>query len=147
MGFVQSIAAALRRYDRSPAPWLETTKERGAYGERVAACFLQRQGYKILTRNFRIRRGEIDLVCRDGEILVFAEVKARASDDYGQPAEAVDDLKRQSISRAAISYLKELGKPDIYFRFDIVEVFLNPGSVPQCRLIRNAHPLSKPFFY
>ena len=74
----------------TPAPKLVTTQEIGAYGERVAAAFLRRNDYRVLYRNYRTTRGEIDLICRDRDVLVFVEVRSRASDDFGRPAETID---------------------------------------------------------
>lgn len=132
----------MRPCDRRLAPSFKNTRARGLYGEQVASSFLRRHGYKILYRNFRIRRGEIDLVCRHGEVLAFVEVKARASDRFGQPSEAVNPAKARRNSLAAVEYLKMLGRENILFRFDIVEVFLQEGELPQCRLIENAHSLA-----
>src|ERR1700685_2522212 len=75
---VQFIGDLLNRCDSMPAPTLPTTSEIGAYGERVAASFLRRNGYRILYRNYQTTRGEIDLVCRWGKILVFVEVGPRS---------------------------------------------------------------------
>lgn len=110
----------------------------------MAARYLQRHGYKVLYRNFRHRRGgEVDIVCRDkrsGE-LVFVEVKARQTREYGDPALAVDDEKRQLIARGAIAWLRLLDWPDIRFRFDIVEVIISGGAEPEINVIENAFTL------
>ena len=76
-------------------PWKKSSKSghlrRGARGEKLACRFLKRSGYKILFRNFRGRSGgEIDVVCRDNDTLVFVEVKTRTREDFGRPLEAVD---------------------------------------------------------
>ncbi|MFT3781299.1 MAG: YraN family protein [Nibricoccus sp.] len=98
----------------------------GAEGERLAAAFLKRQRYKIIARNWRSpkdRRDEIDIVCRDGRVLVFVEVKARAADALVSGYHAVDKAKKRVMLRACTEYLRALGssKPSTY-RFDIVEV-------------------------
>jgi putative endonuclease len=99
---------------------------------------------KILRRNFRARTGgEIDIVCRDGDVLVFVEVKSRASDAYGSPASAVDRKKRRLIKRAAMAWLRMLEMPGIAFRFDIVEVVGDGGP----RHIEGAFTLPPPFHY
>lgn len=114
-----------------------TTAETGNYGERVAAAFLRRHGYRILTRNYQAADGEIDLVCRHGEILVFAEVRTRGSELFGRPSESIDARKEDALRRAARSYLALLKREDITYRFDAVEVMVKPGQVPACTLIPN----------
>lgn len=118
----------LLRRPRRPKP------DFGKWGECQAARYLRRNGYRILLRNVRIGGGEIDLVCRHGEALVFVEVKARRSTDHGEPAEAVDAAKRARLVRAAYAYLAELGREDLAYRFDIVEVLAEPGERPLVRL-------------
>jgi putative endonuclease len=120
-----------------PAPDLPTTAARGAYGERVAAAFLRPQGYRLLYRNYRTERGEIDLICRHGNILVFVEVRTRGSDDFGRPVETIDTAKQDALRYAAQRYLALLGRGDIHHRFDAVEVMLASGQVPNCTLIPN----------
>src|SRR6266571_6377828 len=96
---------------------------RGARGEKLACRLLRRNGYKILYRNFRARGGgEIDIVCRDGDTLVFVEVKTRGRDQFGRPIEAVDRQKQMRVSRGGLTWLRLLDNPDILFRFDVVEV-------------------------
>src|SRR6266496_3605477 len=121
---------------------------RGAHGEKFACRFLRRKGYKILYRNFKGRSGgEIDIVCRDSDTLVFVEVKTRAREDFGRPVEAVDREKRKRISRGALAWLRMLDNPDILFRFDVVEVIITDDAKPRLELIKNAFPLSKPYLY
>jgi putative endonuclease len=91
----------------------------------VAADYLKHQKHmRILGKRVRVgRRDEIDLVARDGECLVFVEVKTRGSERYGRPAAAVDRAKRHALSRAAVRYIRSLRHArDICFRFDVVEV-------------------------
>jgi putative endonuclease len=109
--------------------------EIGNYGERVAAAFLRRQGYRVLTRNYRVTGGEIDLVCRHGDILVFVEVRSRAGEMFGRPAESIDTRKEDALRHAARRYLELLGRQDIPYRFDAVEVRLDAGSIPSCALL------------
>ena len=98
-------------------------RELGEAFEEAAAVFLQKNGVQILERNFRCRQGEIDLIGRDGEYLVFFEVKYRKSADLGLPAEAVGVVKQRRICRAAKYYLyrKHLGE-GVPVRFDVVAV-------------------------
>ncbi|MCC6869667.1 MAG: YraN family protein [Burkholderiales bacterium] len=81
---------------------------RGAQAEALAAQFLERRGLTIVTRNFRIRQGEIDLVARDGDTLVFVEVRLRGRRDFGGAAASVTARKQQRIVTAALAYLARL---------------------------------------
>src|SRR5215475_11188533 len=151
-GLVQSIADLSSRWRSRFWLWRTSPKSghlrRGALGEKLACRFLKRSGYKILFRNFRGRSGgEIDVVCRDSDTLVFVEVKTRTREDFGRPLEAVDRDKRKRISRGALAWLRMLDNPDILFRFDVVEVVVAEGAEPRVELIKNAFPLSKPYLY
>jgi putative endonuclease len=120
---------------------------RGRLGERAAQKQLRRQGLKFLTSNFRSEHGEIDLVFREEEMLVFVEVKTRSSEDWSRPAAAVDARKRRLLSRTALDYLRLLHNPPVKFRFDIVEVLLTDGEVREVRHLPNAFPLAQPWRY
>jgi putative endonuclease len=106
----------------------------GAEGERLAADFLRKEkSYKIVARNWRSprdRRDEIDLVCRDGKVLVFIEVKTRAADALVSGYYAVDQAKKRVMLRACTDYLRRLGSTGMppTFRFDIVEVNRSAGG-------------------
>lgn len=120
---------------------------RGKIGERAAKKFLKKQGLKFLAANFRSEHGEIDLVFRDGDCLVFAEVKTRSSETWTRPAAAVDARKKKLLSQTALDYLKLLKNPEVKFRFDIVEVLLADGAVREVRHLPNTFSLSKPYRY
>jgi putative endonuclease len=110
----------------------------GRDGERLAARHLKRRGYKVLYRNFRPDQGgEIDLVCREKGTLVFVEVKTRAPDGPGRPADAVDAEKEEAITRGAEAWLRMLDTPGVPVRIDIVEVILGAGR-PEITLTRDA---------
>lgn len=96
----------------------------GEWGERHAARYLRRRaGMKILGRRVRFGpREELDLVARDGEVLVFVEVKTRRTEDFGRAVSSVDRNKQRALSRAAVHYLRALRYRPLYFRFDVVEV-------------------------
>ena len=120
----------------------------GTRGERLAARHLRRRGFKILYRNFRGRQGgEIDLICRDGDTLVFVEVKTRTREDFGRPLEAVNRQKQRRLSLGGLAWLRLLGNPDILFRFDVVEVMMAEAAPPRIELIRNAFQLAEPYLY
>ena len=121
---------------------------RGARGERLACRHLRRNGYKVLFRNFRGRTGgEIDLVCRDHDTLVFVEVKTRTRQDFGRPIAAVDRQKQKRIARGGLAWLRMLDNPDILFRFDVVEVLLLENARPRIEIIQNAFRLPAPYIY
>ena len=120
---------------------------RGKLGERAAKKHLQRQGMKFLAANFRSRRGEVDLVFRDADCLVFVEVKTRSSEDWVRPAARVDAGKRRRLSQCALDYLRLLKNPPIKIRFDIVEVLLQDGAVREIRHLPNTFALSAPYRY
>ena len=120
---------------------------RGNLGEQAARRFLRQQGLKFLTANFRSPRGEIDLIFRDADCLVFAEVKTRSSEEWTRPAAAVDARKRRLLSLTALDYLRLLKNPPVKFRFDIVEVLLAEGAVREIRHLPNSFPLAKPYRY
>ena len=119
----------------------------GELGEQAAKKHLQRQGLKFLTANFRSRRGEIDLVFRDHDCLVFVEVKTRSSEDWTRPAAAVNARKRRLLSQTALDYLRLLKNPPVKIRFDIVEVLLADGEVREIRHLPNTFPMEKPYRY
>jgi putative endonuclease len=133
----QFIGERLSRYESVPSPRLLTATEIGNYGERVAAAFVRRHGYKVLTRNYKTPRGEIDLVCRHGHVLVFVEVKTRAEVDVVPPSEHIDERKEEALRLAAGDYLELLNRDDVPYRFDVVEVQLKTGTTPSCTLLPN----------
>ncbi len=120
---------------------------RGELGERAAKKFLQKAGLKFLAANFRSARGEIDLVFRDDDCLVFVEVKTRSSEEWSRPADAVDARKKKLLSQTALDYLKLLKNPEVKFRFDIVEILLAEGAVREIRHLPNTFALAKPYRY
>ncbi len=94
----------------------------GPAGERLAARFLTKLGYRILERGHRLRRGEIDLIALDGKCLVFVEVKTWSSAADGDPSQAVDAKKQERLSRAALVYLKQRKLLEHPTRFDVVSI-------------------------
>ena len=120
---------------------------RGERGERAARRHLRRLGLKFLTANFRGERGEIDLIFRDQDCLVFVEVKTRSSEEWTRPAAAVDARKRRLLSQTALDYLRRLRNPEVKIRFDIVEVLLTDGAVREVRHLPNTFHLSAPYRY
>jgi putative endonuclease len=94
----------------------------GDAGEAAAARWLRRAGLAIVAHGFRVRCGEIDLIARDGPVVVFVEVKTRTHDAFGRPAEAVTAVKRARIARVASVFLQRSGWTERVCRFDVVEV-------------------------
>ncbi|MDD5727500.1 MAG: YraN family protein [Victivallales bacterium] len=109
----------------------------GAKGEKIASRLLRQKNYSILCRNFKVKSGEIDLVARDGETLVFVEVKTRHARTntrhYLRPAENLSARQKERIYRAAQSYLAAIGNPAVTYRFDLVEVILSPFELQALR--------------
>lgn len=101
---------------------MQTTLEIGTEAEHRAARFLVAHGYTIVARNFRTRFGELDIVARDGDTLVFVEVRRRSSADFGHAAESVNALKRARVSKQALRYLAIARPAFSTARFDIVAI-------------------------
>src|ERR1043166_8582938 len=136
------------RFSRSKASSKPPHLRRGALGEKLARKFLRKNGYKILYRNFHGRSGgEIDIVARDDDTLVFVEVKTRGGETFGRPVAAVDQAKRRRIARGGLAWLRMLDNPEILFRFDVVEIVIAGDANPQVELIKNAFQLPKPYIY
>lgn len=117
------------------AAWL---KDIGKKGEDLAVTYLKGHGYKIIEQNFQKRYGEIDIVAKDGNTLVFIEVKTRSSSQFGSPLEAITPWKMKALTRSAYFY-KNL-HPDLpeSLRIDVVSVLLSPsGVVEKIELVKN----------
>ncbi|MCS6245574.1 MAG: YraN family protein [Opitutus sp.] len=120
----------------------------GERGERLAAVFLQNQGYAVVARNWRDpndRRDELDLVCRDGEVLVFVEVKTRAAGALVAGYYAVDKRKKTVVRRAATAYLRTLQPRPRTFRFDVIEVAVSSSGSTEVRHFENIELFPKHF--
>ena len=118
---------------------MRPSDELGHYGEDLAAEHLTAAGMTILARNWRCREGELDIVARDGDAVVFVEVKARSGTAFGEPAEAVGRLKARRIHVLACRWLAEHrpdGAPDL--RFDVVSVVRRRGYAPEVVHLRAA---------
>ena len=117
----------------------------GEWGEKQAAAFLKAHGFTVLGRNVRPgRRDELDIVARIGETLVFVEVKARRREDFARPMTAVDKRKRHALTRAAVAYLRKAGYPDLFYRFDVIEVLGQPeDGEPLVRHTEHAFPFER----
>lgn len=120
---------------------LTPTKQRGDLGESAAARHLEAKGYRIQHRNWRFRQWELDLVCRDGETLVFVEVKTRHSKTMGNPADALNHTKQARLVKAASQYLSKHDLWDEPCRFDFVAVIVTNDAM-DVEHIENAFDLT-----
>lgn len=102
-------------------------KNLGDFGEKAAAEYLENTGYVILKCNYRTPFGEIDIIAKDGDVLVFVEVKTRSSVKYGLPSEAIDKNKREHLIKSAEEYLRKFPE-DCEMRFDAIEVSANVSA-------------------
>lgn len=105
-----------------PETWTDPRHREGERAERLAAELLQADGYRILEQRFRVHRHDVDLVARRGSVVVFVEVKARASDAFGSGPEAVTPRKQRELVRAASAWLQRHGRPEDVARFDVITV-------------------------
>jgi putative endonuclease len=113
----------------------------GLLGERVAARWLQRDGWQILSHRFRSGRRDIDLVVRRGSEVAFVEVKARHGVQFGSPVDAVHSRKRREMERSARVWIDRFGQEAFQYRFDVIGVLVSGHSV-RVRHIPNAFPVS-----
>ncbi len=113
-------------------------KPLGDQGEELAAQHLQRTGWMILDRNFRMGRKEIDLVARRGEVVAFVEVKTRAGLGYGHPLEAITWKKRREIQQVAAAWIDRKGRPGDLYRFDAVAVQVGGSEPPIVEHVEDA---------
>jgi putative endonuclease len=119
------------------------TKERldlGKLGEELALKKVRRLGYKKIVRNYRCPMGEVDLIARDGDTLVFIEIKTRKSKSIDYAKEAVNDRKKRQLSKTALAYMKSNNCCDTKARFDVVAIKLTNGK-PQIEVLQNAFDL------
>ena len=113
----------------------------GHEGESIAAGYLKKSGYKIIVQNYQNKLGEIDIIAKDRDTLVFVEVKSRRSGQYGHPKWAVTPRKQRKISMVALYYLKESRQTHRKARFDVVTV-LDRQKKPVVEIIKNAFELA-----
>jgi len=118
--------------------WRKAPKALWQRGEDLAARHVKKNGYKILERNARYGRGEIDIIALDGDTVVFVEVRTRAIRDAVLPEESITETKRRHVRAAANSYISRKGNPDTYYRFDVVAVILPEKEKPEITLYRDA---------
>jgi putative endonuclease len=105
-----------------------SNRRSGAWGEELALHYLTRRGFALIERNYRTRYGELDLILRDGDTLVFAEVKLRRGVAFGDPLEAVTPRKQAAIRALAEQYLSEREPHFDALRFDVVGILIGRGQ-------------------
>jgi putative endonuclease len=111
----------------------------GINGENLALEFLERKGMQLFCRNFRVRRGEIDLIMWDKEELVFIEVRTRTDDHFGTPVETINNTKRHKIAQTARYFLQQKKiSPEVRCRFDLVGVLVREGATNKIEHVANA---------
>jgi len=118
-------------------------KELGRRGEEVAFRFLKKKGYRIIEKNYACKMGEMDIIAKEKDTLVFIEVKTRTSALFGPPQLAVNSWKQRQLSKVALNYLNEKRLKDVKARFDVVAILLG-GKEEEIELIRNAFDLNWP---
>lgn len=104
-------------------------REVGDFGEEITSKYLEKNGYRILGRNYSKPFGEIDIIAIKGDVISFVEVKTRKSDDFAYAAEAVDFYKQERIKRASQAFLMERKLTDFLISFDISEVYLDTRKI------------------
>jgi len=113
----------------------------GKFGEELALEHLKRLGYKSIVRNYRCSLGEVDLIAKDGDTLVFIEIKTRKGKSLGYAKEAVDARKKLKLSKVALSYMKANSCCETKARFDVVAINLSENR-PEVEVIKNAFELA-----
>lgn len=128
----------------SPAPQSKGHQNAGVgnRGEELAVAFLERNGLRIIERNFRCKGGEIDIVAKDGSTLVFVEVKSRKTLSFGVPQLAVTPFKQRQISKAALTWLSRNRQHDKPARFDVIAILLDGSYHHRIDHIKNAFDLA-----
>lgn len=111
----------------------------GELGERIAARWLRRKGYRIVAHRFRSGRRDVDLIAQSGAMVAFVEVKARRGDRFGDPVEAVGWRKQRELIRSANVWIDRFGTPGLAYRFDVVGVLVDAETV-RVRHVENAFP-------
>lgn len=107
----------------------KSTNAFGELGERIAARYLEKLGWRIVARRFRSGRRDIDLIAQRDDLIAFVEVKARSGDGFGDPVEAVDHRKRRELTKSAQSWIDRHGRSGESYRFDVMGILLKGRTV------------------
>lgn len=114
--------------------------ELGKRGEDLAAAYLEEKGLRILDRNWRSGRTEIDIIATDDDFLVICEVKSRSTSDFGEPEEFISRVKMEDLARAGAVYQEKKGI-DLEFRFDIISIIFSGNDLKEIRHLEDAFHL------
>ncbi|MEA2012472.1 MAG: YraN family protein [Verrucomicrobiota bacterium] len=110
----------------------------GEKGEKIAVKLLKKLGFKILCKNYKAGKKEIDIIALDGLVLCFVEVKTREENPFSRPADAIGDDKRNNLNIAAKHYLYKIDKPTVRYRFDAIEVICEKSKLKELKYYPNA---------
>jgi len=113
----------------------------GKRGEELALKKVKRLGYKCIARNYRCPLGEIDLIAKDGDCLVFIEIKTRKGKTLGYAKEAVNERKKRQLTKVALAYMKSEDCVNVKSRFDVVAINMSEGK-EQIEIIQNAFDMA-----
>lgn len=105
----------------------------GSKGEVFACSYLQNKGMDILFRNYKVSSGEIDIIGRNGSMICFIEVKTRRNTGKSRPAENLPEKQKIRIHRTAMHYLREIGRPKLVYRFDLIEIIFSRWDISELR--------------
>ncbi|TVP77455.1 MAG: endonuclease [Puniceicoccaceae bacterium] len=143
MNFFNQLRQVFSREPKLPGP--ESSRAaRGQYGEDLAAAYCRRElGYAIIARNWRYKRYELDIICRQGPVLIFVEVRARAADALVSGFHSVNWKKKKVLHRACKAYIKQLQNKPKHVRFDIIDISLAPSGEGTVRHYANVPLFSK----
>lgn len=117
---------------------MDNKRKKGSLGEKIASDFLTQLGYEILKKNYQYGHGEIDIIAKDGDVLVFVEVKYRKSLEYGRPEFAITKSKQKQIRKIAEAYLYENQIKDQSCRIDVIAIVHLPKQKPEINHYINA---------
>jgi putative endonuclease len=113
----------------------------GKFGETFAARHIKKLGYQIICRNYRTKLGEIDIIAKENDTIVFVEVKSRRTSTFGHPKYSITPKKQKQISKTALYYLKSTNQSNVRARFDVVTVISVNGK-PNVEIFKNAFELA-----
>ena len=112
-------------------------KQVGNKGESLAENYIKRKGYKIIQRNYRCRLGEIDIIAKDDDTIVFIEVRTKQNENFGSPQDSVTSTKISKISKTALRFIQEKNLSGFSYRFDFIAITFSQGK-PNIEHIENA---------
>lgn len=114
-------------------------QEVGKLGEKIARDYLKKKGYRIQELNYRCREGEIDIICKKNDCLVFVEVRTKTGSDFGIPEESITFAKKGKLINTALTYLRKQKKPQELWRIDFIAIEMNDkGKTSRVEHIENA---------